>query len=516
MKSARYLPLLVLCGLAFLGFALLGQRAPQAPKAPAPIDIPRTWDSTALADFVLPLPDTAVDVRHISEDYYYRLPTRTIYKGYPVYHPDYEPEGYLDSLRQFEPVDLFDPAQLKTEEDWIRAGELVFDTPHFLLSLDSPFGLDNLVAAGVPTTPEGIFPFNRYVITQNGELRLGQAACGNCHTRVMPDGSVIKGAQGNFNLDRVRVRAATRRNPPPEVVRALEREHFGAPWIDHPSQTQLDTLTLQGYLAAHAAIPDGVLLRQGTNHAYPARIPDLRGIRDHRYLDATGHMRNRGPGDLMRYAAFNANVDLLTRFDNFIPEFGEHEGPLPPPGTSIPPFPPGGFNRFTDAQLYALARYLYSLEPVPSPFTYDAATLARGEQVFIEEGCVTCHTPPLYTNNELTPALGFIPPEDHYERYDIFDISVETDPGLARYTRRGTGYYKVPSLRGLWYRTPLLHDGSLTTLEELLDPERLEADYEPSGFRGAGVEHRAVPGHPFGLELAEADKAALIAFMKTL
>jgi hypothetical protein len=136
--------------------------------------------------------------------------------------------------------------------------------------------------------------------------------------------------------------------------------------------------------------------------------------------------------------------------------------------------------------------------------------------VFIEQGCVTCHTPPLYTNNQLTPVNGFSVPENHHTEFDVFDISVETDSSLALFTRRGTGYYKVPGLRGLWYRSPLLHDGSVATLEELFDPARLEADFVPGGFKGAGVTTRAVPGHPFGLELDQADRAALIAFLNTL
>jgi hypothetical protein len=38
----------------------------------------------------------------------------------------------------------------------------------------------------------------------------------------------------------------------------------------------------------------------------------------------------------------------------------------------------------------------------------------------------------------------------------------------------------------------------------------------PSGFKGYEVTHRAVPGHQFGLKLDAEDKAALIAFLKTL
>jgi hypothetical protein len=122
----------------------------------------------------------------------------------------------------------------------------------------------------------------------------------------------------------------------------------------------------------------------------------------------------------------------------------------------------------------------------------------------------------LYTNNKLTPVNGFQPPEDHYKKYDIFNVSVETDSVSALYTRRGTGYYKVPSLRGVWFQDAFFHNGNLTSLEEVLDPKRLEPDYIPSGFKPPHLKAMAVKGHPFGLDLSDADKKALIAFMKTL
>jgi hypothetical protein len=83
-------------------------------------------------------------------------------------------------------------------------------------------------------------------------------------------------------------------------------------------------------------------------------------------------------------------------------------------------------------------------------------------------------------------------------------------------TRRGTGYYKVPSLRGLWYRGPLEHSGSVATLEDWFDPSRLKDNYVPTGFKGYGVKARAVKGHEFGLNLSLDDKEALIAFLRTL
>jgi len=107
-------------------------------------------------------------------------------------------------------------------------------------------------------------------------------------------------------------------------------------------------------------------------------------------------------------------------------------------------------------------------------------------------------------------------PEQHLKEYDILDVVVGTDPGLTMKTRRGTGYYKVPSLRGVWYRGPFGHDGVAMELEDWFDPKRLSDDYEPTGFKAYRSMRRAVEGHEFGLKLSPEDKAALIAFLKTL
>jgi Zn-dependent membrane protease YugP len=56
----------------------------------------------------------------------------------------------------------------------------------------------------------------------------------------------------------------------------------------------------------------------------------------------------------------------------------------------------------------------------------------------------------------------------------------------------------------------------VATLEDWFDPRRLRDDYVPTGFKGYGVQTRAVKGHEFGLKLSQAEKAALIAFLKTL
>ena len=258
-------------------------------------------------------------------------------------------------------------------------------------------------------------------------------------------------------------------------------------------------------MSLNEAIPPGVLARHGSSLFHPVQVPDLIGIKDRRYLDRTGLVRHRDVSDLMRYAALNQDADLLSRYGDFRPLeliFGK----LPEPEMLA---------RYSDEQLYALGLYIYSLTPPKNPNKFDGLA-ARGEKVFESEGCAACHTPPLYTNNKLTPADGFKVPEEHRRKFDIMPMSVGTDPNLALRTRRGTGYYKIPSLKGVWYRGPFEHSGSVATLEDWLDPRRMKDDYTPTGFRGIGVKTRAVKGHEFGLNLSADDKKALIAFLKTL
>ena len=90
------------------------------------------------------------------------------------------------------------------------------------------------------------------------------------------------------------------------------------------------------------------------------------------------------------------------------------------------------------------------------------------------------------------------------------------DSNLTLKTRRGTGYYKVPSLKGVWYRGMFGHSGWCATLEDWFDPRRVRDDYVPTGFKPYGAKRYAVKGHPFGLNLSEEDRKALIAFLKTL
>ena len=469
--------------------------------------IPRLWDDDQMAALALPLADPSASPKHIPADYYYRIPVRPIYKSYPVYAPGKEPQGYREWLRQQEPETVFDVSRLKTREDWIEAGEVVFDAPIFY---------DAVVKASHVTDPmwyeqtgtliakDGTLPYFHYVIREKGKIELGTVSCAMCHTRVMPDGTVIKGAQGNLPFDRASVFKA-QETFTEERVRRIQRSLFGAPWVKPDPQEGLEQIPLSTMAEWHEAIPPGVLARQGTSPHWPAQVPDLIGLKDRKYLDHTGLVRHRSIVDLMRYSALNQGADDLASYGGFIPAARDFRT-LPDPTTR---------GRYSDEQLYALALYLYSLEPPANPNKFDSLA-AHGQKIFEREGCDTCHTAPLYTNNKLTLAEGFDMREEHRQKYDIMPVSVETDPTLALKTRRGTGYYKVPSLKGVWYRGPFEHNGSVATLEDWLDPRRLSEDYVPTGFRGTRVKTRAVKGHSFGMDLSSGDRKALIAFLNTL
>ena len=502
--------------LAFLlllgGVVFAHRRDAQQPHAFWKPEIPKTWEDTEIAALELPLADPAGSPKHISSDYYYRIPVRPIYKSYPIYAPGKEPPGYIERLSKMEPQITFDAAKLRTEQDWIKAGQIVFDAPIEFVSSGMLFSEVRDPAwyqkNRVPIMKDGIFPNMQYVVREKGKVEVGILSCAMCHTRVMPDGSTIKGAQGNFPDDRAfgyesRLEAAQAKDKDKALkgLRNFMRRSYAAPWLDSDPNARPEQMTVEEIASVLEAIPPGVCARQGSSAFFPARIPDLIGVKDRRYLDSSGLVRHRTIADLMRYAALNQGGDLLSSYGDFRPK-----GALPDPSTE---------SRYSDEQLYALALYVYSLKPPPNPNKFDAIA-ARGKKVLEREGCAGCHAPPLYTNNKLTPADGFKIPEGHRQSFDILAMSVGTDPSLTLKTRRGTGYYKVPSLMGVWYRGPFGHGGWVATLEDWFDPRRLRDDYVPTGFKGYGVKTRAVKGHEFGLELSDADRKALIAFLKTL
>ncbi|MBK8695264.1 MAG: hypothetical protein IPN17_24060 [Deltaproteobacteria bacterium] len=189
----------------------------------------------------------------------------------------------------------------------------------------------------------------------------------------------------------------------------------------------------------------------------PIAIPDLRAVREQSHLQRSGAVRRRSLSAL----AIRIETLLIT---------SHHEAVRPPREVAL-----------------GLALYLDSLaDPLPAPRTDHP-----GAAVFAAR-CGRCHAPPTWGG-------GLVAAEE-----------VGTDPSLARSPTRGTGSYRVPSLRGVGARRWLLHDGSVEGLDALLDPARLRDDYPAAPGVGA------IPGHVFGLALPAPERSALRAFLSTM
>ncbi len=480
--------------------------------------IPKVWDDAELATWATPLAGLNLRPTHIKSREYYKFQVENL-RTYPVYAPGREPAGYWQRLQQLGPQPLIEPASLKTIEDWVQAGRRVFDELDFihLRTLDQKFidEVRNGSKAPSRVLADGTLFGMRWVPTKQG-VALTFSNCSFCHVMFLPDGGRVPGAPfrtiaprppDTFPVwpvvSRVQSAKGVLVGSPPffmlgEPIGEQLYRAYGVPWNKDDAHIKLKSASQADYEFLDLAARAGGILRWNGSPLFPAKVPDLIGIKDRKYIDHTATHLHRGIGDIMRYAALVTSAESA--------EFGPHK--------MISGNAKRARFRVSDEALYALAQYLYSLEPPTNPnrFTEDAAL---GQQIFSRE-CAGCHVPPLYTNNKVTLADGFQMPKDKPSTLDVLPISVRTDPGLALQTRKGTGYYKVPSLKGVWYRGRYLHDGSVATLEELFDPGRLKPDHVPGGFRPVGVKARAIPGHEFGLKLSPEERQRLIVFLKTL
>ncbi len=192
----------------------------------------------------------------------------------------------------------------------------------------------------------------------------------------------------------------------------------------------------------------------------PVRIPDLRPVRSLGYLHHTASVEQRD------------ETSLAVRLETLI---------ITSNGQAVRP---------PRAIALGLAIYVRSLADglAARPPQSDAAL--RGQSLFMAH-CSGCHAPPSFTGRPVAIDL------------------VGTDPVVGRSRERGTGTYRVPSLLGVAGRGLLLHDASISSVSELLDPARTGADYR--GRLGGPA-----PGHRFGLDLAAEDRAAIAAFVAGL
>jgi len=95
MHSRNIKPLVLVAPL-LLGLVVLvtgGQT--QKSSTPFTPTIPKTWDDEAIASLEIPLANPIGSPKHVSADYYYRIPVAPIYKSYPVYAPAHKLPGYF-------------------------------------------------------------------------------------------------------------------------------------------------------------------------------------------------------------------------------------------------------------------------------------------------------------------------------------------------------------------------------------------------------------------------------------
>jgi hypothetical protein len=461
--------------------------------------IPQSWTDKEIVGFRTPLAGLNKPPQMLPEAAYYALPENNL-KTYPVYSVDKEPPNYIDWLKQQDPKPLVEVDKLHTEADWTAAGKEVFfgrELPRFTGSEDNLQIIRNpkiMAAYRVQTTSDGVMIGLRYVVREKGKVELGTDTCSMCHAQIH-DGKVYAGLPNNYTPFGPLMADLTRRYAQisPQLFddrrRKFMREDYRVPYLaDDPNLAVCD-LPADKIADLYAKVPLGVYPRNNTSLLYPVKIANLIDVSGYKYFDRTGTARQRDITDLMRYSGSIADVsDALTNYG---------DGPNAHSVLANMGLKKGVY-RTPDTLLYALALYINSLQGPPNPNPFDDQA-RRGREIFMKTaGCAQCHTPPFYSNNKLTLAEGFTPSKEELKEYDILNLSVGTDPGLALKTRKGTGFYRVPSLKMLWTNSVFLHDGSVPSLEEMFNP------------------NRAAKGHPFGLNLSPDDRKALVQFLKTL
>ncbi len=462
------------------------------------LTVPQSWTDKQLLGFRTPLAGLNKPPQMLPEAAYYALPENNL-KTYPVYSVDKEPPNYLDWLKQQEPKPLVEVDKLHTEADWIAAGKEVFfgrELPRFTGGEDNLQIIRNpkiMAAYRVQTTSDGVMIGLRYVVHQKGKVELGTDTCSMCHAQIH-DGKVYAGLPNNYTPFGPLMADLTRRYAQisPQLFddrrRKFMREDYRVPYLPDDPNLAVCDLPADKIADLYAKVPLGVYPRNNTSLLYPVKIANLVDVSGYKYFDRTGTSRQRDITDLMRYSGSIADVsDALTNYG----DGANAHSVLANMGLQK------GIYRTPDALLYALALYINSLQGPPNPNPFDDEA-RHGQVVFMTAGCAQCHTPPFYSNNKLTLAQGFTPTQEEFEEYDIMNRSVGTDPGLALKTRKGTGFYRVPSLKMLWTNNVFLHDGSVSSLDEMFDP------------------NRTAKGHPFGLHLNPDNRKALVQFLKTL
>ena len=84
----------------------------------------------------------------------------------------------------------------------------------------------------------------------------------------MPDGTVLKGAQGDFPFDRARA-FLYRNRATPQFTGLVESSLFATPWLKPDPQGRLLHTSIDEIAALHEAVPPGMLARHRSSLFLP-------------------------------------------------------------------------------------------------------------------------------------------------------------------------------------------------------------------------------------------------------
>ena len=200
-----------------------------------------------------------------------------------------------------------------------------------------------------------------------------------------------------------------------------------------------------------------------------------------------------------------------------------------------------------EEKLARLGKYLGGLQPpawpYPSgPYAIDTAKAGAGRQVYARE-CASCHEPGGARFAKTIPLseIGTDPNRAGtwtQASADAVNKAIEGEGYDRPLLAKNDGYLAGP-LAGLWLRAPYLHNGSVPSLRELLEPsgERSTVFFsgydvldpvnvgfvasgpqaERDGYRLDTKERgNGNAGHLYGVMLPAVDKASLLEYLKTL
>jgi mono/diheme cytochrome c family protein len=204
-------------------------------------------------------------------------------------------------------------------------------------------------------------------------------------------------------------------------------------------------------------------------------------------------------------------------------------------------------SRQVDDRIPDVLAYINSLQPPPYPKDIDQQLSSKGRLVF-EKNCSSCHgtygSKGKYPNLLIPESIIKTDPTLFTSSYsssqfiDWFNKSWFTEGHHPAKLKPFKGYI-APPLDGIWITAPYLHNGSVPNLETLLN-SRLRPkywsrditdpvyDYEKIGWKysvdsvpvkyGYNTEMRGYGnyGHYFGDRLTDADRKAVIEYLKSL